>query len=201
MSDPFFDKDYKAPSEEETRDLYDAKAASYERAMADEGYVTPRRCAEALHALLPHSAAPILDFGCGSGLSGLVLRLAGFTRIDGVDLSPGMPALAREKSVYRSLAGIGPADPLPAGYAAIAAIGMIGVGAAPLTALDRIFDALAPGALCVFSFNDHTLEDPTFESRVGGLVADGTLRQLFREHGPHLPGKGINSTVYTVEKA
>lgn len=201
MSDPYFDKVYKARSEEETRALYDGWAATYEQAMADEGYATPRRCAEALRSELPDSAAPILDFGCGSGLSGLALRLVGCTVIDGVDLSPGMLTLARAKGVYRSLAPIGPGDPVPRGYAAIAAIGVIGAGAAPLAALDRIFAALAPGAKSVFSFNDHTLEDPAFEGRVDALLADGTLRQLFREHGPHLPGKTIGSTVYVLEKA
>ncbi|SMX36273.1 class I SAM-dependent DNA methyltransferase [Maliponia aquimaris] len=201
MSDPYFDKVYKARSEEETRALYDGWAATYEQAMADEGYATPGRCAQALRALMPDSAAPILDFGCGSGLSGLALRLAGFSVIDGVDLSPGMLDRARDKGVYRSLAPIGPGDPVPEGYAAIAAIGVIGAGAAPLAALDRIFDALAPGAKCVFSFNDHTLEDPAFEGRIDALIADGTLRQLFREHGPHLPGKNIGSTVYVLEKA
>lgn len=201
MSDPYFDKVYKARTEEETRALYDGWAATYEQAMADEGYATPRRCAEALHAQLTDSDAPILDFGCGSGLSGLALRLAGCRVIDGVDLSPGMLELARGKGVYRRLALIGPAEAVPTGYAAIAAIGVIGAGAAPLAALNRIFDALAPGAKCVFSFNDHTLEDPAFEGRVDALIADGTLRQLFREHGPHLPGKNIGSTVYVLEKA
>ncbi|WP_417208659.1 class I SAM-dependent DNA methyltransferase [Antarctobacter sp.] len=200
MSNPYFDKVYKARTEDETRDLYDGWAATYEQAVQDEGYATPRRCAEALHATLGDAQAPVLDFGCGTGLSGLALRLAGFSTIDGIDLSPGMLAHAREKDIYRTLTPIGPDDPVPTGYAAVAAIGVIGAGAAPLAALDRIFEALDAGAQCVFSFNDHTLEDPTFEALVNRWIADGRLRQLFREHGPHLPGKNINSTVYVLEK-
>ncbi|BBU56574.1 class I SAM-dependent DNA methyltransferase [Mameliella alba] len=200
MSDPYFDKVYKARTDEETRDLYDAWAKTYDAAVEGEGYATPRRCAEALHAFMPDTTAPILDFGCGTGLSGLALRLAGFTTIDGVDLSPGMLELARERQTYRNLSRIGTDDPLPEGYAAIAAIGVIGAGAAPLNALERIFDALDAGAMCVFSFNDHTLEDPEFEALVDRRIADGSLTRLFREHGPHLPGKEIGSTVYIVEK-
>lgn len=201
MSDPYFDKVYKARTEDETRDLYDAWAATYEQSVEGEGYATPKRCAEALHATLGQPDAPVLDFGCGTGLSGIALRLAGFTTLDGVDLSPGMLEQAREKDIYRNLTPIRPDDPVPAGYAAIAAIGVIGAGAAPLAALDRIFDALAPGAQCVFSFNDHTLEDPSFEALVDRRIAEGHIRQLFREHGDHLPGKNMKSTVYVIEKA
>ncbi|WP_420325155.1 class I SAM-dependent DNA methyltransferase [Mameliella sp.] len=200
MSDPYFDKVYKARTDEETRELYDAWAKTYDASVEGEGYATPRRCAEALHTFMPDLTAPILDFGCGTGLSGLALRLAGFSTIDGVDLSPGMLELAQERQTYRNLTPIGTDDPLPGGYAAIAAIGVIGAGAAPLGALERIFDALDAGAKCVFSFNDHTLEDPAFEALVERRVADGCLTQLFREHGPHLPGKNIESTVYVVEK-
>ncbi|CAM9969725.1 MAG: methyltransferase type 11 [Mameliella sp.] len=201
MSDPYFDKVYKARTEDETRDLYDAWAATYEQSVEGEGYATPKRCAEALHATLGQPDAPVLDFGCGTGLSGIALRLAGFSTLDGVDLSPGMLEQAREKDIYRNLTPIRPDDPVPAGYAAIAAIGVIGAGAAPLAALDRIFDALAPGAQCVFSFNDHTLEDPSFEALVDRRIAEGHVRQLFREHGAHLPGKNMKSTVYVIEKA
>lgn len=200
MNDDHFDKVYKVRDEAETRDLYDDWAATYESAVKDEGYATPGRCAAALHAFMPDPDAPVLDFGCGTGLSGLALRLAGFNTLDGVDLSPGMLDLAREKGIYRHLDVIEPNSKVPDGYAAVAAIGVIGVGAAPLAALERIFDALASGAKCVFSFNDHTLEDPAFAARVDAVIAEGRFRELFREHGPHLPGKNINATVYVLEK-
>ncbi|MGP6088299.1 class I SAM-dependent DNA methyltransferase [Antarctobacter jejuensis] len=200
MSDDPFEKVYRARNEEETRVLYDDWAATYENSVAAEGYATPGRCAAALHAVMADTEQPILDFGCGTGLSGLALRLAGFTTIDGVDLSPGMLERAREKGLYRKLTQIEPESSVPQGYAAIAAIGVIGAGAAPLAALDRIFDAMEAGAKCVFSFNDHTLEDPSFAGRVDSVIAEGRFRELFREHGDHLPGKNMKSTVYILEK-
>ena len=200
MSNPYFDKVYQASTDTETRALYDAWAETYEQAVQDEGYATPGRCAEALYASMGNANAPVLDFGCGTGLSGLALRLAGFSVIDGVDLSEGMLQHAQEKGVYRNLTLIGPGDAVPRGYAGIAAIGVIGAGAAPLAALERIFDALDPGAKSVFSFNDHTLKDLAFEALVDARISDGTIRQLFREHGPHLPGKNMKSTVYVIEK-
>ena len=89
---------------------------------------------------------------------------------------------------------------MPGGYAAIAAIGVIGAGAAPPQVLDRIAAALAPGGLTVFSFNDHTLADPAYAARVAALVQAGQLRERFREHGPHLPGLNLQSTVHVFEK-
>ncbi|MDU8911558.1 class I SAM-dependent DNA methyltransferase [Aestuariicoccus sp. MJ-SS9] len=200
MTDSFLDKVYAARTAEETRAVYDAWSKSYEAEVAENGYATPGRCAAALHAIMADTNAPILDFGCGTGLSGLALRLAGFTVIDGLDLSPDMLAIARDKGLYRDLSQTQANDPLPRGYAAIAAIGVIGAGAAPLAVLDRIIDALEPGGFTVFSFNDHTLEDPSYQARVEALMADGTVTERFREHGPHLPGRDLNATVYVLEK-
>ncbi|OSQ52141.1 class I SAM-dependent DNA methyltransferase [Marivita geojedonensis] len=203
MSKSYLDKVYDVKGAEETRALYDAWSESYEAEIAENGYATPKRCAEALSAALPDKDAPILDFGCGTGLSGIALRQAGFTCIDGVDLSPDMLAKAKDKSLYRSLTVIDAGDPPPgdAGtYTAITAIGVIGSGAAPLSVLDQLCAALVPGGLVCFSFNDHTLEDPAFENRVTALVADGTLRMINRDYGPHLPARNINSAVYVLEK-
>ena len=145
MSTDFLSRVYRANSPVQVRSLYDDWAASYESEISENGYVTPARCAEALLAAGADPKAPVLDFGCGTGLSGLALRLAGFEMIDGRDLSEGMLAKARDKGVYRDLAPIGPEGPVPTGYAAIAAIGVVSPGAAPLPVLDRLIDALAPG--------------------------------------------------------
>jgi SAM-dependent methyltransferase len=143
---------------------------------------------------------PVLDFGCGTGVSGAALRDAGFSEIDGVDLTPEMLALARPKGLYRSLALIGPDAAPPPGYATIAAIGVIGPGAAPLAVLDRLVAALPRGGRLGFSFNDHALEDPAYGAAVPAHVAAGTVRLAFEERGDHLPGIGVKSKVYVLEK-
>ncbi|WP_136443555.1 class I SAM-dependent DNA methyltransferase [Pacificoceanicola onchidii] len=200
MAESYFDKVYAARNADETRDLYNAWSKSYEAEVAENGYVTPGRCAEALVRFLPSLDAPVLDFGCGTGLSGLALRAAGVTVVDGVDLAEGMLAQAREKGAYRNLTLIGPEDALPQGYRAISAMGVIGAGAAPLGVLERIVDTLPEAGLTVFSFNDHTLEDPAYQSCVDRMKADGTVRELFNEYGEHLPGLNMNSRVYVLEK-
>ena len=47
-----------------------------------------------------HSAA---DLGCGTGRTGAWLRQRGVAAVDGVDLTPEMIAVARERGVYRRL--------------------------------------------------------------------------------------------------
>lgn len=200
MSSNFLSRVYREQTPEQVRSLYDDWAASYESEISENGYATPGRCAQALLEAGADTGAPVLDFGCGTGLSGLALKLAGFAVIDGLDLSEGMLAKARTKSVYRTLAAIGPEDPIPAGYAAIAAVGVVSPGAAPLPVLDRLIAALDRGGRIVFSFNDHALEHEGFRTKVDDLLAEGHVRELIRDHGPHLPGIDLKSTVYVLEK-
>jgi predicted TPR repeat methyltransferase len=197
----FLDKVYGIKGTEQTRALYDDWAPGYDVEVADAGYATPARCAKALAGAMTDKSLPVLDVGCGTGLSGQALADAGFRTIDGRDLSPGMVEQARSKNVYRSLAIVGPDDPLPERYAAMAAIGVIGAGAAPISLLDRMIVALPPGGLAVFSFNDHTLDDPAYADRVHSLIGQGTVTRLFEERGPHLPSLGLQSIVYVLQKA
>ena len=84
MTEKFLDKAYQARDAASTRTLYDDWSASYDAEVSENGYATPKRCAEALASFTQDMSAPILDFGCGTGLSGLALKLAGFEVIDGV---------------------------------------------------------------------------------------------------------------------
>lgn len=197
----FLDKAYTARDADATRQLYDDWAKSYEDEVAGNGYATPARCAEALKTQVTDLATPILDFGCGTGLSGLALRLAGFEVIDGVDLSAEMLAEATAKGVYHTLTQVDAGSKIPTGYNLIAAIGVIGAGAAPVQVLHDLMRALPAGGKLVFSFNDHTLEDPAAEGQIAEWTDCGAARLLFKKHGPHLPGRDMGSNVYVLEKA
>ncbi|MDF1718454.1 MAG: methyltransferase domain-containing protein [Antarcticimicrobium sp.] len=202
MSDEsYLDKVYDARDAESTRRLYDDWAASYEDELTRNGYATPARCAAALAAHVPDLSAPILDFGCGTGLSGQALNAVGFTAIDGVDLSPDMLEVAREKDLYRRLDVIEAGAPLSrGGYGAICAAGVIGAGAAPVSIFDTLMVALSPGGRLMFSFNDHALAEPEYEDKIDSYLGAGKAELLFREHGPHLPGIGLGATVYVIAK-
>ncbi|NNE52804.1 MAG: methyltransferase domain-containing protein [Sulfitobacter sp.] len=203
MSDTFLDKAYGARDAASTRKLYDDWSDSYEDELGENGYATPARCAEALARFCKNKSDPILDFGCGTGLSGLALRAAGFEVIDGVDLSADMLAQAREKGIYRNLGQIEAGAPLkhkPGDYSAIAAIGVIGAGAAPIETFDLLMKALGRGGYLVLSFNDHALEDPRNEGRMNEWLDCGAATLLFREHGDHIPGIDLKANVYVIEK-
>lgn len=204
MGNGYLDKVYAARDASETRALYDDWSQSYEAEVGKNGYATPGRCAEALARFSKDQTLPVLDFGCGTGLSGLALKLAGFETLDGVDLSEEMLAQARAKRLYRALDRIeadATLDFAPGTYAAIAAIGVIGAGAAPISVLDMLMKALDKNGLLVMSLNDHALQDHANEGRINEWTDCGAARLLFREHGPHLPGINLKSNVYVFEKA
>jgi len=201
MTDKFLDKAYGTTGD--TRDLYSAWAKSYDEELGSNGYATPERCAKALAKHSKDKSAPILDFGCGTGLSGLALKLAGFEVIDGVDVTEDMLKVAAEKQIYRNLTQIEPGKPLPhapGAYSAITAIGVIGTGAAPVSVFDLIMKGLAKGGLTVVSLNDHALEDPNFEGKLNEYLDCGSARLLHKEYGPHITAINLNSNVYVLEK-
>ena len=85
QNDRFLDIAYRARTTDETRDLYDRWAETYDTELIDENdYAQPRRCAEMLARYLKTREAEILDIGCGTGLSGAALREAGFGIVDGL---------------------------------------------------------------------------------------------------------------------
>lgn len=203
MSDKFFKDTYGLETPEDTQAHYQKWAATYEDEVAAQGYATPGRVAEALWSQMPQAQTPILDYGCGTGLSGQALRAAGFEVIDGMDPTPNMLEAAAAKGVYRTLSSFDISDPEPLkqdAYTAITAIGVIGTGAAPPETFDLLMRALPKDGMMAFSFNDHTLADRSYTTRLTDWLDMGAARLLFREYGPHLPGMDLKSDVYVIEK-
>ena len=204
MADKFLDRVYGDVTPETSNEIYDAWAKTYEAEVGENGYATPRRLARALALHMPNPAEPILDFGCGTGLSGLALKEAGLTTFDGMDPSAEMLDRAREKSIYRRLTEIEITDPKPIPhdeYKAITAIGVIGTGAAPASTFDLVLNALPKGGLFGVSLNDHALSEKIYEAAMSRWLDTGAARLLFKKYGPHLPARNIKSNVYILEKA
>jgi len=194
----FDPKLWTARSPEETRDLYTNWADRYDADVTGAGYATPARLAKALAGKAPDLSAPILDFGCGTGLSGQALKAAGFTTIDGTDITPGMLAQAAATGTYRKT-WLGTAgDPPPTGYSTIAAIGVVSLGAAPASTLAILLDRLSPGGLLAFSYNDATLADDGYMRALKAARSGADL--LHEGYGPHLPAKDMGSTVYILRQ-
>ena len=205
MADKNLDRVYSASGDREMRKIYDEWADSYDDDVEGNNYLTPGRTADMLARFLKDSDAPIMDYGCGTGLSGVALTKVGFTRIDGVDLSEKMLDIARDLGVYRSLDLVEPNSALSPDlgeYAAITAVGVISKGAAPPSMYGDLLKVMKPGAILAFSLNDLSLEDPEYVELVSKSVDAGQVKLLQEEYGPHLTGYEDNnrSQVVAVEK-
>lgn len=203
MAEEFLRRVYDLQTQDETDEYYSAWAATYDEEVNRQGYRTPTRCAEAL-ARFVSLDAPILDIGCGTGISGAALLAAGFTDLSGQDVNLAMLDLARETGIYRTTRLTDLDDPFPfepGTYAAFAAVGVIGVGAAPASVLTDALRALGSGGHIVFSYNDRALGLVEYTAVVEDALASGVAEQVFSERGPHFEGLGTQSTVYVLRRA
>ena len=193
---------YDLVTQDDTDAYYSRWAASYDEELTRQGYRTPKRCSDALRRFVAPDA-PVLDVGCGTGLSGRALADAGFTNLTGSDVNAEMLAMAEKAGIYRDSWVTDVDNPFPFSpgtYAAIAAVGVIGVGAAPASLLTRALDALATGGHLVFSYNDHALEVAEYPQVLDDAITTGVAEQVFAERGPHIEGLGSLSTVYVLRR-
>lgn len=205
MDNSKLDNVYTASGDAEMRDAYDDWADEYDQDVVSQGYVTPSRVAEALAKFVSPGEQVVLDYGCGTGLSGVALNEAGFNHIDGIDLSQKMLDLAQRREVYRKLRLVEPDQTLETElkkYPAVSAAGVISKGAAPASLYASLLDSMQPQAKLAFSLNDLSLADPEYSDLVKSSVDAGRVALLFEEHGPHLAKYDHNSgsTVYVVER-
>lgn len=198
------DKVYSLGTAADAESFYDGWADGYEAELAENGYITPQRCAEALALHATDPSAPLAEYGCGTGLGGLALRAAGFNTLDGFDISQEMLALARTKSVYRAIHSLDLSEPLeaiPEGtYQNAAAIGVLNPSFMPPTVLDDMLSKLPAGGCLVFSINDHAAKEGSMETRVLELTEHSVADLLYKDYGDHLPGVDLQSTVYVLRK-
>lgn len=83
---------------DETRKLYSDWAETYDHTMLDGlSYVSPRRIAALAAVTEVRRNVRILDVGCGTGLLASYLRAHGFNRVDGLDYSAPMLAVAQRE--------------------------------------------------------------------------------------------------------
>lgn len=122
----FLSKVYSSTSTDQTQELYDQWASNYDRDLTEEGYASPSVAVQAVVKHLDRTKLTltrlngkleVLDAGCGTGLVGVHLRATGVDtldlRIDGVDLSEGMLAIAARTSAYTKLKIADLSKPLP----------------------------------------------------------------------------------------
>lgn len=201
MTKKFLDAVYGDQARTDIMGFYADWADTYETEIADNQYQTPERAARLLAEAGIAKDARILDYGCGTGLSGAALHQAGFSNLTGTDPSAEMLELAKPKGIYSRVWQTDLEAPLPIApgvYDVIAAIGVVSPGAAPAELLTTLVDLLDPGAHLLWTFNEHGLEDPAYTAARDAVLARPSVYRVAEEHGPHLVARNLSSTVYLI---
>ncbi len=160
---------------------YRAFAPTYDTDFAAElGWFYPQAIAEIYHRAAVPADLPIADIGCGTGFVAAKLGLAA-RDIDGMDISPEMLEIARQKILYRALHQVdltGPLGQFAGHYGAVLSAGTFThghLGPGPLRALLEI---ARPGALFVIGVNEVHYEKQRFGEALDAMRDTGQITGL-----------------------
>jgi len=180
--DTWLGRVYQADGERETLDdLYDEWAHDYDRQLWASGNPYIAIATGMAGRWIQDYDARILDAGCGSGNMAQVLQQMGFGNIEGLDPSPGMLDVARNKQVYRQLHQLylGSQVELPdASFDAVVAAGVLTHGHAPPESLDGILRLTRANGIIIFSLSEIAFEKHGFKQKIAELDAAGLWDKL-----------------------
>lgn len=120
---------------------------------------------------VPVGAGPILDAGCGTGLSGPFAKALGY-EVEGLDLSPEMLKLAGARGAYAKLTQKTSGKPLPwpdHHFAAFFSTGVFTEGHAPASGLDELVRIVRPAGHAIVTVRDEILEQLGFNAKFAEL--------------------------------
>lgn len=178
---------YSVQSPDDNRALYAKWAETYESEFTvPRRYIYPRTAAEILCEGYTDSG-PVLDAGCGTGLTGEQLRELGIAVVDGFDISAEMLAKARAKTaadgspVYRATVEVdltGPIEVASDTYAGIISTGTFTHGHVGPDSIAELLRIAQPGAFCVMGVNASIFESHGFKDRFELHEAEGLIDGL-----------------------
>ena len=122
----------------------------------------------------------MLDAGAGTGLVGEWLKLLGYGPVEGLDLSPGMLAVAAGKGAYdRARAGRPDRTPALRGrpLRRLVCAGVFTTGHVGAEGLDELVRVLRPGGVLVLTVKDRTWAEG-FAARLDDLEREGRIARL-----------------------
>lgn len=194
--------------DEDPAALWDAEAAAFDEA-ADHGLRDPDVRAAwrtLLLGLVPPAPARIADLGCGTGTLSRLLADEGYT-VDGLDFSPEMVRLAREKAGRHPRVNVGlgdasaPALP-PASYDVVLSRHVLWALPDPAASLRRWIDLLTTdGTLVLVEGQWSTGAGLRPDETVAMVEAAGLDADLRRLPEPAYWGRAIDDERYVVTAA
>jgi predicted TPR repeat methyltransferase len=175
-------------------EVYDGWAARYDDELLEEwGYTSPQKAVDLLSESMKLSDLRVLDAGCGTGLVGSLLKVAGVPNITGIDYSSGMLAKAQEKRIYDVLHMMDMNESLDLASNSFDAVTCIGTFTSTHVKPDAIRELVRvarPGGSVIFTVRDDYWRATHFVDLVAGLHAEKTvcLEQIRLE--PYIQSEG-----------
>lgn len=200
----FFKTSYSLKSSAETKEHYDRWSKVYDQDLVEGEYQQPTRCAQTLYNQVQNTDIKILDVGCGTGLSGLALKDAGYEHLDGCDLSQGMLDKATQLNIYDRLFTCNlnepPIDAANEQYDAVTAVGVFSFGHIMPDAVDELLRVLKQNGTLIIGLNDHYYTEGSLTKKLVELETSKILKIINQEHGEHIPANNLKGWVITLKK-
>jgi predicted TPR repeat methyltransferase len=170
---------------------YNNWAKDYNETLADWQYDAPEQVASLLYSRLSPQSV-ILDVGCGTGLSGSALNLAGFTSIDGIDISDHSLEIAGKTGAYRALHTMNLQQlPLPIPnncYDGIACVGVLTYLTNSIGTLREFSRIVRSGGVVAMTQRNDLFTERGFQNLLEGLLKEGVIKQMsISKACPYLP--------------
>lgn len=173
------DSVYTADTPEALAKAYAEWAATYDSETASLGYLLPFLITAWVARHVPVGAGPLLDAGCGTGLSGPSLKALGYADIAGLDLSDDMLKIAGSRNAYSELkkAMLGGPLPWPDGhFRAFFSTGVFTIGHAPASGLKELVRITKSGGHAIFTVRDQVFESGGFQDVFDSLEREEKWR-------------------------
>ncbi len=172
---------YGAKSKEEVAESYDQWASTYDVDMQAIGYVNPAVMVGLAARYVLNLDAVIFDAGVGTGITGQLLSILGYTNLIGVDLSDGMLARAAARNIYSTLRNLELGAALDFATASIDAVlscGTFTLGHAPASAFDELVRITKHGGYLIFTVSTAAWVEGGFETKLNALAAAGLIAEV-----------------------
>lgn len=174
------EKVYAAREAGELADAYSLWSSNYDRETLSLGYCLPFIITSFIARHVARGDGPLLDAGCGTGLTGPYLAALGYEDIEGLDMSAEMLAHARARGCYGSLTRAMLGGPLPLAdrrYACTFSTGVFTEGHAPASSLGELVRITRPGGHVIFTVRESIHVSGGFDREIAALADAGRWTQ------------------------
>ena len=182
---------YRLDDQDRMSEFYQKWASDYDHQMTDElEYLSPAILTNLFFNYVKTDAR-VIDIGCGTGLTSQPLFEKGFRNIDGIDLSPEMIDVARQRNIYQELLVGDLNQPLQREsgiYDAAISTGTFTHGHVGPDPLDEIFRILKPGGIFACTVHEALWHERKFDAKFESLISDGKISCLLKQHDAYFEG-------------